>query len=46
MEQPEEFAKLRELWLKGEISARSAAKQLGITHKTFLKWARTDREKK
>jgi len=46
MEHPEEFAKLRELWLKGEISARSAAKQLGITHKTFLKWARTDREKK
>ena len=46
MEHPEEFAKLRELWLKGEISARSAAKQLGITHKTFLKWSRTDWEKK
>jgi len=46
MERPEEFAKLRELWLRGEISARSAAKLLGITHKTFLKWSRTDWEKK
>lgn len=42
MERGEEFEKLRELWLRGEISARSAAERLGVTHKTFLKWARKD----
>lgn len=30
------------LWKKGEISARCAAVQLGVCHKTFLRWARED----
>ena len=34
---PEKLAQ----WQKGEISAREAARQLGVTHKTFLNWARS-----
>ncbi|MCI8950074.1 MAG: recombinase family protein [Lachnospiraceae bacterium] len=30
------------LWEAGEISARCAADQLGVCHKTFLRWARED----
>ena len=37
---PVEFNVIREEWRKGKISARKAAKILGITHPTFLKWAR------
>ncbi len=40
MKRPEAFRSLYEQWVRGEISARSAAEQLGIAHKTFLKWAR------
>jgi len=29
---------IREQWQEGEISAREAAKQLGISHVTFLAW--------
>jgi DNA invertase Pin-like site-specific DNA recombinase len=39
MERPSEFAGLREDWEKRRISARCAARQLGVTHKTFLAWA-------
>lgn len=39
MERPEEYIKLKEQWRQGKISARSAARQLGITHRTFLLWA-------
>lgn len=35
---PEEFEHLKISWERGEISARSASRQLGITHKTFLSW--------
>lgn len=38
MERPKEYKMLKEQWYKGEISARGAAKQLGITHRTFLLW--------
>ena len=38
MERPLEYMRLKEQWLQGKISARSAAKQLGITHRTFLLW--------
>ena len=33
---PEKLAQ----WQSGDISAREAARQLGVTHKTFLKWAK------
>lgn len=41
MEQPAAFESLCQRWKCGELSARSAASQLGITHQTFLKWTKT-----
>lgn len=38
MERPSEYKRLKEQWMQGEISARKAARQLGITHRTFLLW--------
>ena len=35
-EKPPEYGSLKELWARGEISAREAARRLGITHRTFL----------
>ena len=40
MQRPENFQVLRQKWEYGEISARQAAVQLKITHRTFLLWAR------
>ncbi|MCL2107674.1 MAG: recombinase family protein [Oscillospiraceae bacterium] len=37
---PPEFANIRAAWAFGQISAREAARSLGITHRTFLNWAR------
>lgn len=42
MERPKEYKKLKEQWKKGKISARGAARQLGITHRTFLLWINED----
>ncbi len=39
---PIEFPQLKEQWSKGKISACQAAKALRITHRTFLRWARSD----
>ena len=33
-EKPAQF----EAWRNGELSARAAAKELGVSHKTFLRW--------
>ena len=41
MEKPSGFEKYYKQWQRGEISARSAAKSLNVTHPTFLKWARS-----
>lgn len=38
MVRPTSFAFLKEQWKQNRISARAAAKQLGITHSTFLRW--------
>jgi DNA invertase Pin-like site-specific DNA recombinase len=38
-ERPAQFAVLCEDWREGEISARAAARELGITHRTFTLWA-------
>ena len=38
MPRPKEFDRLKALWQEGKLSARAAAEQLKITHKTFLKW--------
>lgn len=40
MERPPEFERLRDLWKQGKLSARNAARQLGITHRTFLLWVK------
>lgn len=40
MERPVEYSELKKLWEQGEVSARKAAEQLGITHRTFLRWAK------
>ena len=40
MERPLKYTQLKEQWMQGKISARSAARELGITHRTFLLWAR------
>ena len=37
---PAEFANIRAAWANNQISAREAARILGITHRTFLLWAR------
>ena len=36
------YEKCAELWRQGKLSARDAARQLAIDHKTFLKWVRED----
>lgn len=39
---PDAYPALYILWRHGNLSAREAARQLGLSHKTFLKWARKD----
>ena len=38
LERPESFSEVRLAWQKKEISAREAARRLGVSHKTFLRW--------
>jgi len=38
MERSELFLTLKSSWENKEISAREAARQLGVYHKTFLYW--------
>ena len=33
-----EYEHLRDEWRAGRISARAAARQLGVAHRTFMKW--------
>ena len=40
MDRPAAFYELQKQWQDQKISARAAAKQLGITHSTFLRWAK------
>ena len=42
IEQPESFPAVKELWASGGISAREAARQLGISAKTFARWAKAE----
>jgi len=41
MVRPSNYPEKLEQWQRGEISAREAARQIGVTHKTFLKWAKS-----
>ena len=38
MKRPVVFPEIREAWVCGEISAREAARRLGVSHTTFLRW--------
>ena len=38
---PEKFEQIKQSWQSGTLSAREAARQLGICHKTFLRWVRS-----
>lgn len=40
MERPEQFNDCFQEWQRGNLSARAAARTLGIDHKTFLKWTK------
>ena len=37
---PDNFDSIHQKWLQGKLSARQAAKILGISHVTFLNWTR------
>jgi len=40
-EKPNGYEYCHRAWVCGEMSAREAGKHLGVSHNTFLKWART-----
>ena len=42
MARPASFFLLKDQWKQDQISARAAARQLGITHSTFLRWVNED----
>lgn len=42
MERPSNYDQIKTLWQQDKISAREAGRQLGITHKTFLRWVNYD----
>ncbi len=42
MKRPEAYEELKEKYSRKEISARMAARALGITHNTFLRWIRSE----
>ncbi len=44
MQRPKEFEECVHAWENKQISAREAARRLNVCHKTFLKWARTEKE--
>lgn len=45
LEIPADFNKVYRLWLDGKTASRGAAKMLGVSQNTFLKWARAENQK-
>ncbi|MBQ8401181.1 MAG: recombinase family protein [Clostridia bacterium] len=41
-ERPENYIEIKAAWKNGEISARYAARQLGISHTCFFRWVQDD----
>ena len=41
-DRPDNFSEVKVQWTEGKISARQAARELSITHSTFLKWAQNE----
>ena len=46
LERPPEYESVKAVWQDGNISAREAAIQLNVAHKTFLKWVHIDQMEK
>ncbi len=44
MKRPRAYEKLRQEWAQGKKSARACARELKISHRTFLRWAREPRK--
>lgn len=44
MKRPQEYDICYEEWEKGLISAREAAKRIGVAHTTFLKWVKNEKD--
>ena len=42
LERPEGYNTIREMWASGDLSARVAARQLEVSHQTFLKWVKNE----
>ena len=42
LEIPEDFGLIYDQWKAGSISARGAARELGVSHHMFAKWANTE----
>lgn len=40
-QRPDIYEAVKSKWEKGELSAREAARQLNVTHSTFLRWTRS-----
>ena len=40
MERSVQFESVKAEWEQGRISAREASRRIGVSHVTFLKWAR------
>lgn len=40
MEKPQEYESLYQSWRAGLISSRDAAKRIGVSHTTFLRWSK------
>lgn len=40
LQRPEQFESIYSKWKSGQTTARAAAKELNISHQTFLRWAR------
>lgn len=39
---PAAYAECLVAWQNGQLSAREAARRLGVTHKTFIRWAKVE----
>ncbi len=46
LERPPRYAEIKANWQDGGISAREAAAQMNVSHKTFLKWVQSDCQEK
>ena len=44
MPRPDNFEDVKSAWLRGEVTGRDAAKQLGISHTSFYSWMRDEQK--